>query len=68
MVATNACGGNAFRYGYTRDHVAGLGVVWDDGTLPTFVGRELETRRRTSERIGTALPLDDRDPDARIAS
>ena len=25
MVATNASGGNAFRFGYTRDYVAGLG-------------------------------------------
>jgi FAD/FMN-containing dehydrogenase len=32
MVATNASGGNCFRYGYTRDHVAGLDVVLDDGT------------------------------------
>ncbi|HEX4609378.1 MAG TPA: FAD-linked oxidase C-terminal domain-containing protein, partial [Urbifossiella sp.] len=32
MVATNASGGNAYRHGYTRDHVRGLGVVWDDGT------------------------------------
>jgi FAD/FMN-containing dehydrogenase/Fe-S oxidoreductase len=38
MVATNASGGNAFKYGYTRDHVRGLGVVWDDGTADD-VGR-----------------------------
>ncbi|MDB5306321.1 MAG: glpC 2 [Gemmataceae bacterium] len=31
MVATNASGGNASRYGYTRDYVSGLGVVWDNG-------------------------------------
>jgi FAD/FMN-containing dehydrogenase/Fe-S oxidoreductase len=31
MVATNASGGNALRHGYTRDHVTGLRVVWDDG-------------------------------------
>jgi FAD/FMN-containing dehydrogenase/Fe-S oxidoreductase len=32
MVATNASGGSVFRHGYTRDHVLGLRVVWDDGT------------------------------------
>ncbi len=32
MVATNASGGTTFRHGYTRDHVLGLRVVWDDGT------------------------------------
>ncbi len=31
MVATNASGGNAYRHGYTRDHVLGLDVVWDSG-------------------------------------
>jgi len=31
MVATNASGGNAFRFGYTRDYVTELGVVWDTG-------------------------------------
>ena len=39
MVATNASGGNAFRHGYTRDYVAGLGVVWDSGEAD-FVGQE----------------------------
>jgi FAD/FMN-containing dehydrogenase/Fe-S oxidoreductase len=33
MVATNASGGNAFHHGYTRDYVAGLGVVWDTGEV-----------------------------------
>ncbi len=32
MIATNASGGTVFRHGYTRDHVQGLRVVWDDGT------------------------------------
>ena len=36
MVATNASGGNAVRHGYTRDHVRGLGVVWDDGSRDTL--------------------------------
>ncbi len=31
MVATNASGANAYRHGYTRDHVLGLEVVWDTG-------------------------------------
>jgi FAD/FMN-containing dehydrogenase/Fe-S oxidoreductase len=31
MIATNASGGNAFRFGYTRDHVMGLDVIWDTG-------------------------------------
>ncbi|QEG25327.1 Anaerobic glycerol-3-phosphate dehydrogenase subunit C [Gemmata obscuriglobus] len=31
MIATNASGANAFLHGYTRDHVAGLGVVWNNG-------------------------------------
>jgi FAD/FMN-containing dehydrogenase/Fe-S oxidoreductase len=31
MIATNASGGNAFRHGYTWDHVSTLEVVLDDG-------------------------------------
>ncbi len=31
LVAGNASGGNALRHGYTRDHVAGLRVVLDNG-------------------------------------
>jgi FAD/FMN-containing dehydrogenase len=38
MIATNASGANAFHHGYTRDYVAGLGVVWDSGDVD-FVGR-----------------------------
>ena len=51
MVATNASGGNAFRFGYTRDHVAGLGVVWDTGEAD-FVGQERGDRRQESGRTG----------------
>ena len=32
MIATDASGGRAALHGYTRDHVRGLRVVWDDGT------------------------------------
>jgi FAD/FMN-containing dehydrogenase/Fe-S oxidoreductase len=49
MVATNASGGNAFRYGYTRDYVAGLGVVWDTGEAD-FLGSESEVRGQGSGR------------------
>lgn len=31
MVATNASGGNAFRFGYTRDYLLGLRAIWDSG-------------------------------------
>ncbi len=33
MIATNASGGNAFHHGYTRDYVARLEVVWDNGEV-----------------------------------
>lgn len=49
MVATNASGGNAARYGYTRDHVLGLGVVWDSGSVD-FVGRGSGVRGQGSDR------------------
>lgn len=38
MIATNASGGNAFRYGYTRDYVTGLEVVWDNGEVSFVLG------------------------------
>jgi len=50
MIATNASGGNAFAHGYTRDHVAALGVVWDSGE-PGVVGR--------AEAIGPPTPRPD---------
>jgi FAD/FMN-containing dehydrogenase/Fe-S oxidoreductase len=31
MIATNASGSNAFHHGYTRDVIAALGVIWDNG-------------------------------------
>lgn len=33
MIATDASGGRATIHGYTRDHVRGLRVVWDDGSV-----------------------------------
>ena len=51
MIATNASGGNAFRYGYTRDHVRGLGVVWDDGTADR-VGQGTGDRGQGTARTG----------------
>jgi FAD/FMN-containing dehydrogenase/Fe-S oxidoreductase len=41
MVATNASGGNAYRFGYTRDHVLGLDVVWDSGATDCLGERKL---------------------------
>jgi FAD/FMN-containing dehydrogenase/Fe-S oxidoreductase len=49
MVATNASGGNAFRFGYTRDHVIGLDVVWDTGVADSIgsLGAEAQSKERT---------------------
>ena len=33
MIATDASGGRAAIHGFTRDHLQGLRVVWDDGTI-----------------------------------
>ncbi len=66
MVATNASGGNAFRFGYTRDYVLGLGVVWDDGTASS-VGQGSGDGRRETGRTAeiadatTALLTDHRE-------
>jgi FAD/FMN-containing dehydrogenase/Fe-S oxidoreductase len=60
MVGTNASGGNSFRHGYTRDHVLGLEVVWDDGTRAQLgrgaersegEARTSEIRRETAELL-----------------
>jgi FAD/FMN-containing dehydrogenase/Fe-S oxidoreductase len=45
MVATNASGGNAFRYGYTRDYVLGLNVVWDSGATDSIGERETDSQQ-----------------------
>lgn len=49
MVATNASGGNAFRHGYTRDHVTALDVVLDDGSAAAFGA---EAKNVSGERAG----------------
>lgn len=59
MAATNASGGNAFRHGYTRDHVLGLEVVWDSGALDAIgeLKSDLPPDDRTTaiEQATTAL-------------
>ncbi|HSQ55505.1 MAG TPA: FAD-linked oxidase C-terminal domain-containing protein, partial [Gemmata sp.] len=50
MIATNASGGNVFRHGYTRDHVAELGVVWDSGAAAEVGSQESEVRSQQTER------------------
>ncbi len=49
MVGTNASGSNAFRHGYTRDHVIALDAVWDSGESSTGQGpRTSEIREATA--------------------
>jgi FAD/FMN-containing dehydrogenase/Fe-S oxidoreductase len=52
MLATNASGSQALRHGYTRDHVAGLRVVLDNGEAAA-VG--LEPRQPSTEESGGRL-------------
>ncbi|HJZ55858.1 MAG TPA: FAD-binding oxidoreductase, partial [Gemmataceae bacterium] len=47
MIATDASGGNCFKFGYTRDYVLGLDVVWDNGE-PGVVGRSGNGAERQS--------------------
>jgi FAD/FMN-containing dehydrogenase/Fe-S oxidoreductase len=54
MIATNASGGNAFHHGYTRDYVAGLGVVWDTGEAD-WVGREEDPTPRPPPLSGEGV-------------
>jgi FAD/FMN-containing dehydrogenase/Fe-S oxidoreductase len=49
MVATNASGGNAFRHGYTRDYISGLGVVWDNGEASTLISPHFSNSSTGSE-------------------
>jgi FAD/FMN-containing dehydrogenase/Fe-S oxidoreductase len=53
MLATNASGAHALRHGYTRDHVARLRVVFDNGDAAPL-GREARHAPRPAER-GTRL-------------
>lgn len=48
LVATNASGPNVAAHGYTREHVNGLRVVWDNGESAT-----LTATRQTSEAADT---------------
>jgi FAD/FMN-containing dehydrogenase/Fe-S oxidoreductase len=45
MIATNASGANAAVHGYLRDHVAGLRVVWDNGTGDLLNGSDSPQER-----------------------
>ena len=49
MIATNASGGNCFRFGYTRDYVDALDVVWDTGDADSLNRRANDEGRRTTE-------------------
>jgi FAD/FMN-containing dehydrogenase/Fe-S oxidoreductase len=42
MLATDASGARALRHGYTRDHVAGLSVVLDNGDLASVTSDTLD--------------------------
>jgi FAD/FMN-containing dehydrogenase/Fe-S oxidoreductase len=57
MVATNASGGNAFRFGYTRDHVVSLDIVWDDGSRGRDAKRSREITRAAADLIRANQPL-----------
>ena len=52
MIATDASGSRAAKYGYTRDHVRGLRAIWDDGSVDELGWGGGETAAPVSERIG----------------
>lgn len=56
MLANNASGARALKYGYTRDHVAALRVVWDTGQAD-WVSQEprLEGPRSRKQEIVQGL-------------
>jgi FAD/FMN-containing dehydrogenase/Fe-S oxidoreductase len=72
MVATNASGGNAFRFGYTRDHVIGLDVVWDTGAADNIGTSRIDNqkieRTQAIEKATAALLNTNADAIARHAS
>ena len=57
MVATNASGGNAVRFGYTRDYVLGLRAVWDNGEVNEIGNRQATGSRLVELRSQTAALL-----------
>lgn len=65
MVATNASGGNAFRFGYTRDYVSGMRGVWDSGAKwavksgqwAAGSGQEEKSEKRTGKIVDEASSL-----------
>jgi FAD/FMN-containing dehydrogenase/Fe-S oxidoreductase len=62
MIATDASGSRAARHGYTRDHVRGLRVVWDDGTADEVGAAgtdQKEQSRATALRAGLNALLDE---------
>ncbi|MFO0801835.1 MAG: FAD-linked oxidase C-terminal domain-containing protein [Gemmataceae bacterium] len=50
MIATNASGGNAYRFGYVRDHIAAVKCLWDNGTAS-------DDGTRTAEIVSAAEAL-----------
>ncbi len=66
MLATNASGARALKYGYTRDHVAKLRAVLADGEVDWF-GREplppVPAEGRKSQLVAALAPLLERSAD-----
>lgn len=53
MIATNASGGTAHRHGTTRDHLAAVTCVWDDGTTSNDESRTAAIRAAAEALIAT---------------
>ncbi len=56
MVATNASGSNLYRYGYTRDYVVGLEVVWDTGETAWLTSPHAQRCGESNASPGAAAP------------